>query len=120
MQRLGNLGQLFHASWRTFRIDEGPRIESTARRGWGYHDAPIPRTRTGPAMRITLVTETYFPQVNGVSRTLGQLVRVLHEAGDTVQLVSPHYGEPGRDEDHLLVRSLSMPFYRELHLPIPP
>ena len=28
-------------------------------------------------MRITLVTETYFPQVNGVSRTLGQLVRVL-------------------------------------------
>ena len=31
-------------------------------------------------MRLTLVTETYFPQVNGVSRTLGQLVRRMTEA----------------------------------------
>ena len=30
-------------------------------------------------MRITIVTETYFPQVNGVSRTLGELVRHLNE-----------------------------------------
>ena len=45
-------------------------------------------------MRVTLVTETYFPQVNGVSRTLGQLVRHLREAGDDVQVVQPDYGEP--------------------------
>ena len=30
-------------------------------------------------MRVSLVTETYFPQVNGVSRTLGELVRHLTE-----------------------------------------
>ena len=50
-------------------------------------------------MRVTLVTETYFPQVNGVSRTLGQLVRHLKEAGDDVQVVHPDYGaveRPGR------------------------
>ncbi len=70
-------------------------------------------------MRVTLVTETYFPQVNGVSRTLGQLVRVLNDAGDAVQLVHPNYGEPPKD-DHCYVRSLTVPFYKELHLPLPP
>ena len=45
-------------------------------------------------MRVSLVTETYFPQVNGVSRTLGELVRHLTEQGDQVQLIHPDYGEP--------------------------
>src|SRR5262249_5918723 len=45
------------------------------------------------SMRITLVTETYFPQVNGVSRTLRELVRHLTACGDAVQLVHPDYGE---------------------------
>jgi glycosyltransferase involved in cell wall biosynthesis len=71
-------------------------------------------------MRITLVTETYFPQVNGVSRTLGQLVRVLTDAGDVVQLIHPDYGEAPQHEEHHLVRSVSLPFYRELYLPLPP
>ena len=71
-------------------------------------------------MRITLVTETYFPQVNGVSRTLGQLVRVLREAGDVVQLVHPNYGETATAEHQTLVRSVNLPFYKELFLPLPP
>jgi glycosyltransferase involved in cell wall biosynthesis len=69
----------------------------------------------GPiAMRVTLVTETYFPQVNGVSRTLGQLVRRLTDRGDLVQLVHPDYGEPALGEHDCLVRSVSLPFYKEL------
>ena len=71
-------------------------------------------------MRVTIVTETYFPQVNGVSRTLGQLARVLMEAGDSVQLIHPRYGAPARGEHEVVVRSATMPFYPELHLPIPP
>lgn len=71
-------------------------------------------------MRVTLVTETYSPQVNGVSRTLGQLVRVLKSLGDEVQVVHPDYGEPAADESVCLVRSLTLPFYKELHLPMPP
>jgi hypothetical protein len=72
-------------------------------------------------MRVTLVTETYFPQVNGVSRTLGQLVRHLTECGDSIQLIHPDYG-PGveHDERAHLVRSIVLPFYKELHLPLPP
>lgn len=71
-------------------------------------------------MRITLVTETYFPQVNGVSRTLGQLVRVLEHAGDTVQLICPDYGESMTRAETLVVRSINPPFYRELYVPLPP
>jgi glycosyltransferase involved in cell wall biosynthesis len=71
-------------------------------------------------MRVSLVTETYFPQVNGVSRTLGQLARVLSESGDKVQILHPDYGEsPARENVHL-VRSVRVPFYKELYLPLPP
>ena len=72
-------------------------------------------------MRITIATETYFPQVNGVSRTLGQLVRVLEAAGDAVQLIHPNYGEPAvTGPERVLVRAINPPFYRELFLPLPP
>jgi glycosyltransferase involved in cell wall biosynthesis len=71
-------------------------------------------------MRISLVTETYFPQVNGVSRTLGELVRHLTEHGDQVQLIHPNYGEPVDQPDTHLVRSVNVPFYKELYLPLPP
>jgi len=70
-------------------------------------------------MRVCLVTETYFPQVNGVSRTLGQLVRVLTEGGDVVQVIHPDYGEAAGHQTHL-VRSVQLPFYKELYLPLPP
>jgi glycosyltransferase involved in cell wall biosynthesis len=71
-------------------------------------------------MRVTIVTETYFPQLNGVSRTLGQLARVLRASGDLVQLVYPDYGVAAESEGDCLVRSVVPPFYRELHLPLPP
>jgi glycosyltransferase involved in cell wall biosynthesis len=71
-------------------------------------------------MRVTLVTETYFPQVNGVSRTLGELARYLTENGDQVQLICPDYGASGDQEPVYKVPSIVLPFYKELHLPRPP
>jgi glycosyltransferase involved in cell wall biosynthesis len=72
-------------------------------------------------MRVTLVTETYFPQVNGVSRTLGELVRHLNGCGDAVQVIHPDYGPPHEvDGRSHAVRSIVLPFYKELHLPLPP
>ncbi|WP_169976632.1 glycosyltransferase family 4 protein [Tautonia rosea] len=71
-------------------------------------------------MRITIVTETYFPQVNGVSRTLSQLVRVLHDSGDAVQLIHPDYGTPCQPETCHRVPSLRIPFYPDVRLPRPP
>jgi glycosyltransferase involved in cell wall biosynthesis len=71
-------------------------------------------------MRITLVTETFFPQVNGVSRTLGELARHLRQCGDDVQLICPDYGSAVNQEGVLAVPSIVLPFYKELHLPRPP
>jgi glycosyltransferase involved in cell wall biosynthesis len=72
-------------------------------------------------MRVTIVTETYFPQVNGVSRTLGELVRHLDGHGDTVQLIHPNYGHKHEiDPRAHVVHSFVLPFYKELHLPLPP
>jgi glycosyltransferase involved in cell wall biosynthesis len=71
-------------------------------------------------MRVTLVTETYLPQVNGVSRTLGQLVRVLRAAGDEVQLVTPEYAGERVEAPSVSVPSCHPPFYPELYLPMPP
>lgn len=78
-----------------------------------------PETRR-TRMRISLVTETYIPQLNGVSRTLGQLRRVLTDHGDSVQVVHPDYGRPPEDPCDVLARAITVPFYRELHLPVPP
>jgi glycosyltransferase involved in cell wall biosynthesis len=71
-------------------------------------------------MRLTLVTETFAPQVNGVSRTLGQLVNHLERAGDAVQVVHPDYGHPPAHPDHHPVPSWVLPFYQEVSVPRPP
>ena len=71
-------------------------------------------------MRLTLVTETFAPQVNGVSRTLGQLVNHLERSGDTVQVVHPDYGKTKGGPDHHLVKAWPLPFYREVSVPLPP
>lgn len=71
-------------------------------------------------MRVTLVTETYYPQVNGVSRTLGHLVQYLSDSGDTLQIVAPDYGGSPPDDRIWPVQAWKVPFYRELRLPLPP
>jgi glycosyltransferase involved in cell wall biosynthesis len=75
-----------------------------------------------PEMRISLVTETYFPQINGVSRTLDRLVNSLREQGDEIQLLIPRYRDQGEPlPDDLTVvgfPAVALPFYREILLPV--
>ena len=86
----------------------------------GSDDGSSPAARPDPCA-VTLVTETYFPQVNGVSRTLGELARHLRECGDDVQFICPDYGtEVDAGEVYSRSRRVVLPFYKELHLPRPP
>ena len=71
-------------------------------------------------MRVTLVTETFAPQVNGVSRTLGQLVHYLESVGDSVQVVHPDYGDGPTGPDRCVTPSVPFPLYPEVRLPLPP
>ncbi|MEM6792833.1 MAG: glycosyltransferase family 1 protein, partial [Acidobacteriota bacterium] len=70
------------------------------------------------------MTETFPPEVNGVARTLRQLLRGLAGRGHQVQLVRPRQARPDRFHrrepwQQLLVRGLPLPFYRGLRFGLP-
>lgn len=72
-------------------------------------------------LRISIVTETCFPQVNGVSRTLNELIDYCLGRGDRLQLIAPRYDEhypmpAAVDRREWGARTL--PFYPEVKLPL--
>lgn len=81
---------------------------------------PTRREGSPRPLRVTLVTETFAPQINGVSRTLGELRRHLLDRGDVVQLIQPDYGGETRNDGDHHARAVRLPFYRDLYLPVPP
>ncbi len=60
-------------------------------------------------MRITLITDAWVPQVNGVVRTLTTTVAKLRERGHSVQTVTPD-----------MFRTLACPGYAEIRLAVAP
>lgn len=74
-----------------------------------------------PALRISIVSETWFPQINGVSRTLNRLAGFLAEQGDRIQLLIPRYQQPGPALPDVIEKrewsGFALPFYREVQLP---
>lgn len=73
-------------------------------------------------MRIAIVTETYPPEINGVSLTVSALARGLCVAGHDVQLVRPR--QPAAEpvppgEDTVMTRGVRLPMYPDLRLGLP-
>lgn len=76
------------------------------------------------ALRLAVVTETYPPEINGVARTLAQLVSGLQSRGHDIQLVRPRQPlEPGPTTapapGTLLTRGMPIPHYKALRLGLP-
>jgi glycosyltransferase involved in cell wall biosynthesis len=73
-------------------------------------------------LKIAIVSETFFPQVNGVSRTLDRLVAHLREQGHRIHLLIPDYGEESPVErDGVGVtrfKGWRLPNYPEILLPL--
>ena len=67
-------------------------------------------------MRIAYVTETYPPELNGVSLTVERTVRFLRARGHNVELIRPRQpGESALDaSDELRTAGCAIPVYREL------
>lgn len=90
-----------------------------------HHD-PVVRPLTR-ALRISLVTETYPPEINGVAMTLGRMVDGLLRRGHRLQLVRPrqlHEETPrqfstGGGFDEILVAGLPIPAYSGLKFGLP-
>lgn len=75
-------------------------------------------------MLITVVTETYWPEINGVAMTLHRLVTGLADLGHRVQLVCPHVAERPLDKlpeqvQYHPVRGMPMPGYKEVNIGLP-
>ena len=72
-------------------------------------------------MRIALVTDTYTPQVNGVTTIVRRVVEVLGRARQDVVVVAPEYpvSQPGTADVELRVPSVAFPLYPALRLSLP-
>ncbi|MGD8572140.1 MAG: glycosyltransferase family 1 protein [Gammaproteobacteria bacterium] len=75
-------------------------------------------------MLISVVTETFWPEINGVAMTLHRLVSGLVDQGHQVQLVCPHLSErpvvelPNGVSYHP-VRGFPLPGYKEVSIGFP-
>lgn len=66
------------------------------------------------ALHITLITETFPPEINGVANTLGRLCDGLRARGHQVELVRPRQDcdqHAASDDDLLLCRGWPLPGY---------
>lgn len=71
-------------------------------------------------MRISLVTDTYLPEVNGVTTVLSVMRDGLRRRGHQVQVVAPEYGRPGPDDVGVERRpSMTFPPYPAMRLSPP-
>lgn len=71
-------------------------------------------------MRIAIVTESFFPQVNGVTNTVRHTVDRLRARGHEVLVVAPGPGLPSyRDVTVVRARSVSLPRYQSFPVGLP-
>ncbi len=73
---------------------------------------------------ISLVTETFPPEVNGVAMTLGRILAGLQARGHQLQLIRPRQhgndkSAPEAELSLLTVPGMSIPFYKSLRLGFP-
>jgi glycosyltransferase involved in cell wall biosynthesis len=71
-------------------------------------------------MRILLCTDTFLPEVNGVTTVLATIRDGLRARGHDVFVAAPSYGEPTDDETLLLrLRAIPCPGYPQVRLSWP-
>lgn len=65
-------------------------------------------------MKVLMVSDVYFPRVNGVSSSIVTFRRELRQLGHEVVLVAPDYGRPSGEEEQVIrIPSWSVPGDRE-------
>ena len=72
-------------------------------------------------MRIGLVSDTYIPQVNGVTTVVRRIVSLLRAQGHEALVVAPRYPAAGSpDPQELRIPSLAFPLYPDIRMSLPP
>ena len=73
-------------------------------------------------VRIALITDTYAPQVNGVTTVVRRIAETVRAAGHAVAVVAPRYPDQSDVDcgsEELRVRSLPFPPYPSIRLSLP-
>jgi 1,2-diacylglycerol 3-alpha-glucosyltransferase len=70
-------------------------------------------------MRIGFFSDSYFPEVDGVTYTLKLWKQKLEERGHEVYIIYPESDEYEPGENEIPVRSVGNPFYGGYNVPIP-
>ena len=73
-------------------------------------------------MRIGLVSDTYTPQVNGVTTVVRRIVSLLRAQGHEALVVAPRYPDTATSSDprELRIPSLAFPLYPDVRMSLPP
>src|SRR3954465_13976687 len=82
------------------------------------------KTRFMNALRIAFVTETYPPEINGVSLSVARFIEGLRRRNHEIQLVRPRQaradqGGGTREFEQVLMRGLPIPRYPGLKMGLP-
>jgi glycosyltransferase involved in cell wall biosynthesis len=70
-------------------------------------------------MKISLVTDTYLPEVNGVTTVLATMRQGLLARGHAVQVIAPRYGTEAEEAGIVRRTSISLPGYSASRLVLP-
>jgi glycosyltransferase involved in cell wall biosynthesis len=74
------------------------------------------------AVRIGLVSDTYTPQVNGVTTVVRRIVSLLRAQGHEALVVAPRYASTAQSPDprERRIPSLAFPLYPDIRVALPP
>jgi len=83
--------------------------------------AQTPTQKDKTTMHIAYITETYPPELNGVSLTVARSIRYLCEQGHEVELIRPRQPQeaPRDAKEEYLTPGLAIPMYRDLRMGLP-
>ncbi len=70
-------------------------------------------------MRVALFADTYLPQINGVTNTLGRLISFYEAAGIEYKIFAPKYNEEQPDNNIERYYSLKFFLYPESRITFP-
>ena len=76
------------------------------------------------SLNISVVTETFPPDINGVAHTLSKMVNGLQANGHDIRLVRPRQektqlAQSSQGFNELLVKGMPIPFYKQLRMGLP-
>jgi glycosyltransferase involved in cell wall biosynthesis len=98
----------------------GPIEPALAGPSVSARSAPRLAARTHDTLRIAVVTETYPPELNGVSLTVARLVHHLRGSGHDVEVLRPRQsGETHPKAGERLLPGAGLPFYPGIQFGFP-